>query len=71
MEGVSTVNDTLELSDGATIWLTVGIQADRNGRQYPDGLAPDEAFPPAVKAIPPSQDSVVQAAEKWLSSGSN
>lgn len=70
-QGVSTVNDTLELSDGATIWLTVGVQADRDGRQYPDGLAPDDSFPPSDNALPPSQDPVMQAAEKWLSSDPN
>jgi hypothetical protein len=67
--GVSTVNAPFTLSDGATIWLTIGTQADRTGRQYPDGMAPDEAFPPALQALPPSQDPVVQAAEDWISKG--
>jgi carboxyl-terminal processing protease len=64
--GVSTVNVDLNLSDGATIWLTVGVQADRTGRQYPEGIAPDEAFPSATEAIAASKDPVVQAAEDWL-----
>jgi carboxyl-terminal processing protease len=70
-QGASTVNQTITLSDGATLWLTVGVQADRNGRQYIDGLAPDEAFPSATQAVAPAQDPVVQAALKWLGRGSS
>ena len=33
-EGVSTVNETFALSDGASMWLTIGVQADRSGKQY-------------------------------------
>ena len=66
-QGASTVNQTITLSDGASLWLTVGIQADRNGRQYIDGLAPDDAFPSATRAVAPARDPVVQAALDWLS----
>jgi hypothetical protein len=63
----STANQTFDLSDGATIWLTVSVQADRTGKQYIDGLSPDEAFPAATQAAQPSSDPVVQAALDWLS----
>lgn len=67
-QGSSTVNQGIDLSDGAQLWLTVGVQADRNGKQYTDGLAPDETLPSASAALPPAQDPVVQAALDWLSS---
>ncbi|UWZ84049.1 S41 family peptidase [Occallatibacter riparius] len=63
----STANQTFELSDGATMWLTVSVQADRTGKQYIDGLSPDEEFPAATRVMPPSSDPVVQAALDWLS----
>ena len=66
-QGSSSANQTFDLSDGALMWLTVGIDADRNGNQYLDGLAPDEAFPAATQAMEPSSDPVVQAALGWLS----
>lgn len=65
-QGASTVNETFQLSDGASLWLTIGVQADRTGKMYPDGLAPDEAFPSETQVLPPAQDPVVQAALNWL-----
>jgi C-terminal processing protease CtpA/Prc len=65
-QSASTVNETFQLSDGASMWLTIGVQADRNGKQYLSGLAPDEAFPSETKAHPPAEDPVVQAALNWL-----
>ncbi len=61
-QGSSTANQTFTLSDEASMWLTIGIDADRNGKQYIDGLAPDEAFPAATRSIQPSSDPVVRAA---------
>lgn len=71
--GVATVNAPFELSDGATLWLTVGVQADRTGTQYPNGLTPDVAIPGANAIVPPPVDPVVQSALDWLcgASGSN
>jgi hypothetical protein len=66
--GASTVNETFALSDGASLWLTIGVQADRTGKQYPDGLEPDEAIPLGNKSLSDDQDSVLQAALHWLSS---
>ncbi len=65
--GASTVNETFALSDGASLWLTIGVQADRTGKQYPDGLGPDELIPNGNAILPDNQDPVVQAALRWLS----
>jgi C-terminal processing protease CtpA/Prc len=65
-QGSSTVNETFALSDGASMWLTIGVQADRAGKQYPSGLAPDVAVPSGNAILPPAQDPVVQAALNWL-----
>ncbi len=46
--------------------LTIGVQADRNGKQYPDGLAPDEMVPARERIVPDDQDPVLQAALRWL-----
>jgi carboxyl-terminal processing protease len=64
--GVSTVNEIFALSDGASLWLTIGTQADRGGKQYPDGLAPDELVAGGDKMLVPAQDPGVQAALRWL-----
>ena len=66
-QGASTVNETFALSDGASMWLTIGVQADRTGKMYPDGLAPDQSFPSENQVRPLAEDPVVQAALDWLS----
>ena len=65
-QGVSTVNQPFQLIDGAVMWITVGVQADRTGRQYTDGLAPDEEILVGDKVLPDDQDRVLQAAMAWL-----
>ncbi|MGC2299334.1 MAG: S41 family peptidase [Acidobacteriaceae bacterium] len=65
-QGASTVNETIALSDGASMWLTVGVQANRTGKQYPNGLAPDVAIPGGDAILPPARDPVVQSALDWL-----
>ena len=65
--GVSTVNETFALSDGASMWLTIGVQADRTGKQYLDGLGPDELIHPGDKPLSNDEDPVLQAALRWLS----
>jgi C-terminal processing protease CtpA/Prc len=66
-QGVSTVNTTILLSDGAELWLTIGVQADRYGKEYVNGFAPDEVLESAKHVMQPSSDPVVQAALSWLS----
>jgi len=65
-EGVSTANHVIKLSDGAEIWLTIGVDADRTGKPYLDGLDPDEAVPSGDPNLSDDQDRVVQAALRWL-----
>jgi C-terminal processing protease CtpA/Prc len=66
-EGVSTANDVVKLSDGAAMWLTIGVDADRTGKQYMEGLDPDEVIRPGDRILPDDQDPVLQGAVRWLS----
>jgi len=60
------VNETFDLSDGASLLLTIGVGADRTGRQYTSGLAPDVAISGGNAILPPAGDPVVQSALDWL-----
>jgi carboxyl-terminal processing protease len=42
--GLSTANSTLRLSDGAMLYLTTAVMADRAQSPYGDVIAPDEAI---------------------------
>ena len=64
--GYSTVNETFALSDGASMWLTIGVDADRTGKQYLEGLGPDEQVLLGGKVLPDDKDPVIQAALRWL-----
>jgi hypothetical protein len=66
-EGVSTANDVVKLADGASIWLTIGVDADRTGKQYMEGFDPDEVVRLGDKILPDDQDPILQAASRWLS----
>jgi carboxyl-terminal processing protease len=64
--GKSTAVQPFQLSDGAEIYLTTAVDADRTGKVFPNGLTPDEVIP-AVSALPqPADDAVVNAAQAWL-----
>ena len=64
--GKSTAVQPFKLDDGAELYLTTAIDADRSGKTFPDGFTPDEVLP-AVTAIPPEgSDAVVRAAQTWL-----
>lgn len=65
-QGASTANNVFTLSDGAAMWLTVGVDADRSGKKYMQGLDPDESVKPADKAVSDNQDPVLQQALHWL-----
>ncbi len=43
--GFSTSNGRHQLPDGAALHLCEGIEADRSGKLYPEGLDPDEKVP--------------------------
>ncbi len=66
-QGASTVNEVFTLSDGASMWLTIGVDADRTGKQYLNGLEPDELIKGAEQVVPAGHDPVVQRAIQWLS----
>ena len=64
--GKATAVQPFSLSDGAELYLTTAIDADRTGKPFPDGLTPDEVFP-SVTAMPQeASDPVVTAAQTWL-----
>lgn len=59
--GLSTANSSFTMSDSATLYLTVGIMADRTRKEYGDIVAPDEGI-----ADP---DAAVARAVAWLQGG--
>jgi carboxyl-terminal processing protease len=64
--GKSTAVQPFKLDDGAEIYLTTAIDADRSGKAFPEGLTPDQVFP-TIGTIPQdSHDPVVLAAQSWL-----
>lgn len=65
--GFSTANDMHQFSDGAALFLCSGVEQDRSGKLYPDGLDPDEMVPATEIRPTEDLDPNVLAAEKWLS----
>ena len=66
-EGTSTANEVFQLSDGASMWLTIGVDADRTGKQYMQGFDPDEVIQFGDQILPDDRDPVLQGAIRWLS----
>jgi C-terminal processing protease CtpA/Prc len=66
--GFSTSNERYRLSDGAALFLCVGIEADRTGYRYPDGIDPDVKLPTPDSRPTEEKDAVLQAAEDWIAS---
>jgi carboxyl-terminal processing protease len=65
--GKSTAVQPFKLDDGAELYLTTAIDADRTGKAYPDGFSPDEVIPYNSSSMPlESNDGVMQSAQKWL-----
>jgi carboxyl-terminal processing protease len=64
--GFSTVNQFFALADGAILNITVGVDIDRSGKVYLDGVSPDELLHGSGAAISSEKDPVVQAAINWL-----
>src|ERR1700722_5268936 len=64
--GKSTAVQPFKLSDGAELYLTTAIDADRTGKQFPDGFTPDQVFPSTTVMPAEGSDPVVQAAQTWL-----
>lgn len=64
--GFSTSNQMYPLPDGASLFLCDGIETDRAGKLYPDGLEPDTKVPPADARPAEENDAALVAAEQWL-----
>src|SRR5271170_40485 len=64
--GKSTAVQPFKLDDGAELYLTTAIDADRTGKQFPDGFTPDQVFPSTTVMQLEKNDPVVQAAQTWL-----
>ena len=62
--GVPTANAGFVLPDGATLFLMVALDADRNGNWYSQRIPADE--PISLAARPQTDDAVVAAAKNWL-----
>lgn len=65
--GFSTANNMHQLPDGAVLFLCDGVEQDRTGKAYPDGLDPDEQLPPPETRPDEAHDAALIAAEQWLS----
>jgi len=55
--GLSTSNQTFNLSNGAQLFLTTAYMADRNFTKYGDSIIPDESI---------NNDVLVERAIEWL-----
>lgn len=64
--GYSTSNGRYPLPDGAALFLCNGIEADRTGKVYPDGVDPDVAIEEPETRPAEDQDAGLRAAEAWL-----
>jgi hypothetical protein len=63
--GAATSTFPFPLSDGAQLYLVVGVMLDRNGNEYPDGVKPDQEI--LSEATISTKDPVIRAATDWLS----
>ena len=64
--GKSTAVQPFKMDDGAELYLTTAIDADRSGKAFPEGLTPDQVFPTIGTMPQNSNDPVVLAAQTWL-----
>jgi C-terminal processing protease CtpA/Prc len=64
--GVPTANQPFKLSDGAVLNLTIAIEADRTGKTYDKKIPPDTEIKTDWSLYGTDEDTVIQAALKWL-----
>jgi carboxyl-terminal processing protease len=65
--GKSTAVQPFKLDDGAELYLTTAIDADRSGKAYPDGFTPDQVVSFNGGSMPQeSNDQALLAAQTWL-----
>jgi hypothetical protein len=69
--GKSTAVQPFKLGDGAELYLTTAIDADRTGKPFPDGLTPDQVFAPVSEMPASGQDAVLNSAQAWLAGVAN
>ena len=62
--GLSTGNQNFRLKDGAQIFLTTTVYADRTKETYGAKIRPDSEVP---EGSPGTPDPIIQAAKDWLS----
>jgi C-terminal processing protease CtpA/Prc len=63
--GAATATFPFKLSDGAQIHLVIQTMVDRDGREYPDGVMPDQEV--LSEATITTNDPVIRTASEWLS----
>lgn len=66
--GLATANQTIKLSDGATIMVTTCYEADRNKTVYPSAIEPDMTVDQGKIACGAANDPVIAAALQWIDS---
>lgn len=66
--GLATANQTITLSDGATIMVTTSYEADRNKNVYPSAIDPDMTIDQGKIASGAPNDPVIAAALQWIDS---
>lgn len=64
--GLSTSNESFRLSDGATLYLTTSVEADRNHNIYDSGVTPDNLVEQGNVPLGDVNDPVMQEALDWL-----
>jgi carboxyl-terminal processing protease len=63
--GAATSTFPFPLSDGAQIYLVTAVMVDREGHEYPTGIAPDEEI--LSETTISTTDPVLRAAANWVS----
>jgi len=64
--GLTTATAGFALSDGAVLYLSTSVGADRTGKVYPNGLDPDVVIPEPETRPAEGHDAALRAAEEWL-----
>jgi hypothetical protein len=60
-----------QFPDGAALFLCSGVEQDRTGKLYPDGLDPDEKILGPETRPDEAHDAALIAAEQWLGKEAN
>ena len=63
MKKIEAIVQPFKMDDGAELYITTAIDADRSGKAFPEGLTPDQVFPTIGTMPQDSKDPVVLAVE--------